>query len=102
TDVQSVDQPGGDVGGVEESDGICGIHCGPRLKGTLALEVCAAGPPGSSRDSRASASSTARRSFSRRNRDQQTRNAKHRNAIQLIRSTWSMRGSIDPPPPITG
>src|SRR5580700_7204232 len=98
TQIENVNRPGGDVGGIKKLDG---IHCGPRVRGTLALDG-EADPAGSSSDSRASASSTSRRSFSRRYRDQQTRNAKHRNAIQLISSTRNIPGSIEPPPPITG
>lgn len=59
-------------------------------------------PRGAISDSSACAWSTSRCSFSSRYRDQHTRNAKQENASQLISSTCNMRGSIDPPPPITG
>src|ERR1700687_3773087 len=79
--IDDVDDPGRGVGGVEE------IH----------LEL-----RGSSRASSAWVSSTSRCRISRRYRDQQTCAAKQRNASQLISNTRSMRGSIEPPPPITG
>src|SRR5229473_3697403 len=74
-----VNHPGRNVGGVEI------IHRDP-----------------SSSDSSACASSTSRSKTSRRNRVQQTSDARQRNAAQLISNTCAMRGSSDPPPPITG
>src|SRR5208283_6192561 len=59
-------------------------------------------PRGLISDSMAWAWSTSRCRVSSRYRDQQTRNAKQENASQLMSSTCSMRGSMDPPPPITG
>src|SRR5882757_8129651 len=94
-----MNQPSRDVGGIKKSDG---IHWAPLLSGTLVLEGCAVRPLGSINASWASASSTSRRIFSREKRAQLTRNAKDKNAIQLISSTRSIRGSIEPPPPITG
>src|SRR4029077_803029 len=79
-DIKRVNQPRSDVGPVQKFDGTCGIHCDPRLAGTLALEVCAEGLPGSNNDSKASASSTSRCSVSSRYRAQQTKNAKQENA----------------------
>src|ERR1035441_6595663 len=95
SEIDAMDHPRGNIGGEEKLDG---VHCGLRLSGRLAL----AATPSPTRDSIACASSISRCSSSSRNRDQQTRNAKQRNPIQLISSTCSMRGSIDPPPPMTG
>lgn len=58
--------------------------------------------PAESSHSKAWVSSTCCCIISRRYRDQHTKNAKHKNANQFSSSTLNMRGSIDPPPPITG
>src|SRR6202041_1676382 len=90
-----MNHPGGDISGEEKLNR---VHRALRPSGRLAL----AGAPDPTKDSIACPSSISRYSSSRRNLDQQTRNAKQRNAIQLSSNTCSMRGSIDPPPPITG
>src|SRR5205807_10125907 len=68
------------------------------LSGRLALSESSA----PARDSIACACSTSHFNNSNRKRDQHTRNPNNKNASQLNRSTCSIRGSIDPPPPITG
>src|ERR1700730_201571 len=73
------------------------VHWELRLKGKRAF----AATPAPASDSIACPSSISRCNNSNRKRDQHTRYAKQRNAIQLTNSTCSMRGSIDPPPPIT-
>src|SRR5690242_7671482 len=90
-----MNHPGSNVGGKEKFHS---VHFVLRFSGRLAFGTT----PVPTSDSIACASSTSRRSSSNRKRDQQTRNAKHRNAIQLINNTCSIRGSIEPPPPITG
>src|SRR5579863_2928850 len=85
--IKRVDQPRDDISGIEKLES---FHREPRPE------------PVPASDSWAWACSTSRRKISRRKRDQQTRNAKKRNAVQLTMRTWSMRGSMEPPPPITG
>ena len=77
--VSTVDHPRGDIRGEQELNR---IHRELRLRGRLAF---AAAPDPS--DSMACDSSISRCKTSSRKRDQHTRNAKQRNAIQLIKST---------------
>src|SRR5579872_595477 len=93
--ISPMNHPRGKVSGEKKLDR---VHRELRPRGRLAL----AATPAPASDSIACASSISRCSNSSRNRDQQTRNAKQENASQLIRRTWPMRGSSDPPPPITG
>ena len=102
-DIKSVNQPSGDVGGVEKLDGLAEFIVASGLKELWLWQVGAAGPRTAPAKIPALPPLPLRgAAFSSRKRDQQTRKAKHRNAIQLISSTCSMRGSIEPPPPITG
>ena len=77
--VDSVNHPGRDVSGKQKPNS---VHLAPRLNGMLAFAVT----PDPTSDSIACASSTSHCNNSSRKRDQHTRNAKQRNAIQLMSS----------------
>src|SRR5581483_7054042 len=93
--INPVNEPGRHVGGNQEFES---VHRGLLPSGRLVV----AAAPAPTKDSMASARSTPRFKSSSRYRDQQTRNAKKRKASQRTRGVWSMRGSMEPPPPITG